>query len=78
MEDEAWAHPGMALEAAAQPLAEAFEIVRRGTGQGGAVQVRPELLDRIQLGGVGGEPLRGEPRAMALDGGAGDSAAVGR
>ncbi len=50
MAEEASSQPGMALdplEAAAHPLAEALEIVRRGIGQGGGVQMRPELLDRV-------------------------------
>lgn len=81
MAEEASSQPGMSLdtlESSTHASAQAPQIVGRGIGQSGGVQMRPELFDRIQFGGVSREPLHVEPRAMALDGSAGEPTAVGR
>ena len=81
MPEEPASYPGTPLDTSdspAHPPPQSIEVFDGGIGQGGGVQMRPELLDWIQFGGVGGEPLHGEPRAVACEGRAGEPAAVGR
>ena len=80
MAKQASPDPGAAREpghSPAHPSAQPLQILDRGVGQGGGVQVGPELFHRIQLGGIGGQRLNGEPVAVAGQGLAGTPAAVG-
>lgn len=79
--EQAASHPGTAPESgdsAAHLSSQPIQILRGRIGQNGCVQVGPELFDRIQLRGVGGQRLDGEPVAVAGQGVASACAAVGR
>lgn len=58
--------------------AQAVEIVCGRVGQGGGVQMGPELLDRIQFRGVGREWLQAQPVTMVPEGLHGEPAAMSR
>ena len=47
-------------------LSKAAEIIGRGIGQDGVVQMIPKGLDGIELGRIGREPFGLEPAAMGL------------
>lgn len=49
-------------------LAQAAEIIGRGIGQDGVVQMIPERLNGIEFGRIGWEPFGVEPGAAGLDG----------
>ena len=51
---EGWT-PVDPTDSAPDSLAESLQVFHRSVGQGGGVQMRPELFDRVQFGGVGRE-----------------------
>ena len=57
-----------ATHASANATGQWIEVLGGRVGQGGGVEVRPELFDRIQLGGIGGKPLHPEPSLVAFEG----------
>ncbi len=50
-----------AIDAAPDSLAESLQAFPRGVGQRSGIQMRPELLDRIQFRCVGREPFNPQP-----------------
>lgn len=56
--------------------AQSVEIVGGRVGQGGGVQMGPELLDRIQFRGIGGQRFQMQPSPMACQGLSGNPAAM--
>jgi len=56
--------------------AQSVEIVGGRVGQGGGVQVGPELFDRIQFRGIGGQRFPMQPAPMACQGLSGNPAAM--
>jgi len=64
------------VEAASDPGAQAVQIVGGRVGQGGGVQMGPELFDRIQFRGIGGQRFQMQPSPMACQGLSGNPAAM--
>src|SRR5438445_3729012 len=54
--------------APANNAGESLHVFNGRVGQGGRVEVRPELFHRIQFRGVGREPLHSEPGSVAFEG----------
>lgn len=78
--EEAAAHAGVALdmgETDTDPTAQKVQVVVGRIGQHGAVQVGPERFDRIQIGGIGREPLDPQPSAVPFQSALSEAAAVG-
>ena len=58
---------GEAVAAAADPLAKSSECVRAEVCHRGPLQPRPQPLDGIELGGIGGKPMDREPGAVGFE-----------
>jgi len=67
-----------AAQAASHAPRQALQILRGRVGQGGGVQMSPELFDGIQFGGISGEWLQAQPVAMVAEGLTGEPAAMSR
>ena len=81
MTEEGEGQPGFAADAA-EPLVDDFfglaDRVQAQVGQLAALQVAPDLFDRIEVGGVARQPFDHQPLPLLLDEGLHDPAAVGR
>ena len=64
------------VEAVSHPGAQAVQIVGGGVGQGGGMQMGPELFDRIQFRGIGGQGFPMQPGPMAGQGLRGEATAM--
>lgn len=67
-----------AAQTASHAARQALQILRGRVGQGGGVQMSPELFDGIQFGGISGERLQAQPVAMVAEGLTGEPAAMSR
>ena len=67
---------------AAEPLVDNLlrfaDGVQAEVGQLAALQVSPDLLDRVEVGGVSREPFDDQPFSLLLEEGLHDPAAMGR
>lgn len=63
---ESWPAPESS-RAAAGPSYHRPEFVLADVGEPGALEPGPHPLDRVEVRGIGGQPLHGEPAAVALD-----------
>lgn len=68
--------PVDAAQPASHALGQAIQILHGRVGQGGGVQMGPELFDGIQFRGIGGEWLQAQPVAMVAEGLTGEPAAM--
>lgn len=79
MAEEGSTQAGVAMDAvypASHPGAQSVEIVGGRVGQGGGVQMGPELFDRIQFRGISRQGFQMQPAAMACQGLSGEPTAM--